>query len=82
MELVKIIDKGKLEQQISNETQEIFENLEEGIVVLKNNTIDFGNKVFHNILNNIGAIESTHSQIHDQILDYQIFQLFRCDEVT
>ena len=67
---------------MSNQLHEVFENLEEGIVLFKNNTIDFSNKVFHDILNSLGIIESSQSKVDDLILDYRIFTLFRCDELT
>ena len=41
---------------MSKQLHEVFENLEEGIVLFKNTTIDFSNRVFHDILNNMGII--------------------------
>lgn len=37
-------------KQMSHELNEIFSNLEEGIVLLKNNTLNFANKSFIEII--------------------------------
>ena len=42
--------KWQYEQKMSNEMHEIFQNLEEGIIVLKNNTVNFTNNNFIDIL--------------------------------
>ena len=77
MELIKIINKGESEKKMSDELNEIFENLEEGIILIKNNSINFANKMFHKILQNIHLIHANENHIHEGILDYKIFRLFR-----
>ena len=77
MELIKIINKGEFERKMSNELNEVFENLEEGILLIKNNSINFANRMFHKILKNINIINSNTQEIEETILDYKIFRLFR-----
>ena len=59
---------------MSNEMNELFEHLQEGILVFKDNTINFTNKIFHNILQNINVAKN-NEKISDCILDYKIFKL-------
>ena len=77
MELIKIINKGDFEKKMSNEVNEIFENLEEGILLIKNNSINFANKMFHQILQNMSIISSNGDNIEEGVLDYKMFRLFR-----
>ena len=60
---------------MSNEMNELFENLEEGILVMKNNTINYTNQIFANVLSNINAL-GNNGTITNKILDYKIFKLF------
>ena len=73
--LAKLIDTKEFEKYMSMELNEIFHNLEEGIVQVANDTIIFSNQVFDNILNSIN-IESNH----ESILDIKMFKLFRSDD--
>ena len=66
---------------MSNEMNELFEHLQEGILVFKDNTINFTNKIFHNILTNIHVV-GTNDQITDQILDHKIFKLHENEQLT
>ncbi len=50
---MKTMSNFSLQNKVSAEMNEIFENLEEGIVVLKNNTVNYTNKIFNNILKNL-----------------------------
>ena len=49
-QLIETMLKSEYKQKMSNEINEIFENLEEGIIVLKNNTVNFTNNNFIDIL--------------------------------
>ena len=74
-ELIAIIKKNELEQKMTREQNEIFENLEEGILLLKDNTINFSNQIFKNIFKDINVI-GDHDEVTDAILDMKVFKLF------
>ena len=50
VQLIESMQKVEYKQKMSNEMHEIFQNLEEGIIVLKNNTVNFTNNNFIDIL--------------------------------
>ena len=64
---------------MSNEMNELFENLEEAILVFKHNAINYTNQLLKDILNNINVVVN-NKPISNQILDYKIFKLFESDE--
>ena len=81
MELIKITHRKKFEKKMSDELKEIFENLEEGILLIKNNSINFANRMFYKILKSINII-SSDDLIKDSVLDLKIFCLFRSTETS
>ena len=62
---------------MSNEMKEIFENLEEGIIVLKNNTINFTNNNFIDILKETKVLSNEVSVLDDTLIHNKIFKLVR-----
>ena len=69
---------------MNDEMNEIFSNLEEGIVLIKNQSINFTNLIFKNIMSNIGIMDfaSNNCQTYNHIMDYKIFYLLRNVEVS
>jgi hypothetical protein len=81
MELIKVIDRTEFEKKMSNELHQIFENLEEGILLFKNDSVNFTNALFRTILKNVNLINDDRLWIQegslDHILDCKIFKVFR-----
>lgn len=73
-----IFKERELYNELHNEYQQIFESLEEGIVVVKNDKISFTNEMFHQIFKNDASYsqEANFSQ-HDAEIDFKIFKVFR-----
>jgi hypothetical protein len=62
---------------MSQEFNEIFENLEEGIVYVQNKSIKFANQIFKDIVKNATDEKSSQStNIHD-MLNLKIFKVHR-----
>lgn len=81
-DLIKIINKAQFEKQMHYELHEIFENLELGIVVVQNNSVAFTNHIFRSILSNINILNDSTEKVADDILDLNIFQLYRSDDIV
>jgi hypothetical protein len=62
-------------KNMSKEFIEMFQALEEGIIVIKDNVIDFSNDLFKEILTRIHLEKNLKS--FDQVLDEKIFKVFR-----
>ncbi len=77
MELIKIINKGEFDRKVSIELNEIMEKLEEGILLVKNNSINFANKILHRIFKKLNIISRIEDGIKNEVLDYKIFKLYR-----
>ena len=57
---------------------EIFENIQEGILLFSNNKIEFTNSMFQTILKSINVINELRTSVKDEILlDLKIFKLYR-----
>ena len=54
--LIEMMAASQFKKQTSDEMNEIFENLEEGIVIFKNRQINFTNSIFIEILKSINVI--------------------------
>ena len=52
---------------------ELFSNLEEGIVQIKDETLDFTNQIFIDIMKKNGVITSEHPEVTDELLNEKIF---------
>ena len=79
MELIKLIDLKEFQKQISDEMNELMQNLEEGILVSKDNTIHFTNQIFNNILHDIN-VTAEIGKMDETTLDFKIFKLFENEE--
>ena len=53
---------------MSKNMNEMFENLQEGILVLENNSINFSNQIFDNILRDINLLDDNEA-IKDLVLE-------------
>ena len=59
---------------MSDEMFEIFENLEEGIVLFKQDAINFKNQIFIDLLKNINVVSDDEN---NDIIDLKIFKLYK-----
>lgn len=77
MEFIKLINKQELEnqQRITQELNEVFENLEEGILILKDKQISYSNQIFKDVLDNV-QIEMKGDQTDQDILDLKILKVY------
>lgn len=62
-------------KHMTNEQNDIFQNLEEGIIVIKDRTVDFTNKIFIDILYKIQRIQKRTINNNENIMDFKIFRL-------
>ena len=73
-----IFKEKELYNELHNEFQQIFESLEEGIVVVKNDKISFTNEMFHQIFKYDASLSQEANQSQHEIeIDYKIFKVFR-----
>ena len=75
-----IFKEKELYTELHNEYQQIFESLEEAIVVVKNDKISFTNDMFHEIFENdirSNTNVPNQSQKHEFEIDIKIFKVFR-----
>ena len=75
-----IFKEKELYTELHNEYQQIFESLEEAIVVVKNDKISFTNDMFHEIFENDIRNSSSvpnQSKQHEFEIDFKIFKVFR-----
>ena len=76
-QLIESMLKCQYKQKMSEEMHEIFENLEEGIIVLKNNTVNFTNNNFIDILKQTKVLSNDVFILDDTLIYNKIFKLVR-----
>ena len=67
-------------KKMSLEFNEIFSNLDQEIVLLKNNTLNFANQSFMDIYKQINILDQTvsaTSQMRDDVLDVKVFSIYK-----
>lgn len=61
---------------------ELLQNLEEGIILVSNNSVNFSNKIFLDILKATKMVDDKSSTIPEDVMDLKIFKLFRAGDMT
>ena len=75
--MVQIINSKRLRKEMSSEMYEIFSNLNEGIIVVQNKSINYTNLVFESILKSLSIMSPLQTNITDHVLDLKVFQLYK-----
>ena len=78
--LINIIKQLKAKKNFSNENNEIFQNLDEGIIVMQNGAINFSNQLFKEILKSMNVVTDTSVKLTQAVMDMKIFKLHRSGE--
>ena len=69
-------------KQMSADYHELLQNLEEGIILVSNNTVNFSNNIFLDILKATKMVDDKSSTIPTNAMDLKIFKLFRGNDST
>ena len=75
--MVQIINSKRLRKEMSSEMYEIFSNLNEGIIVVQNKSINYTNLVFESILKSLSIMSPLQTNITNLVLDLKMFQLYK-----
>ena len=54
--MVQIVNSKQMKKKMSSEMYEIFSNLNEGIIVVQNNSIKYTNEVYESILKSVNIM--------------------------
>ena len=77
MTLMQQMDKEEFKKQKKQEYHEIFENLQEAILLFSNNSIAFSNQAFNEIFKGVGIMLEASKKVQDNVLDIEAFRLYR-----
>ena len=72
---MQILSISEYSKAVQSEIQEIFENLEEGIVTVYDGSISYSNKVFIDSAKSVHAMEQSAEKISDEIMDKKLFKV-------
>ena len=81
MNIIQVIDKKEFKKQSQHEYHEIFENLEEAILLFSENRITFSNQAFNEIMNGLNISQEESENVKDSLLDIKFFRLYRSEEM-
>ena len=59
------------------EYNEMFENLEEGILVADKDSVRFSNRIFNNIMKGLNLISDIEDKLNEDVMNKKIFKLYR-----
>lgn len=75
-EISKVLVNMRAIKKVSEDYQDMLESLEEGIVVVKNDRINFTNKIFKQIIKRLN-LDYEDEAVRKKLLDLKIFKVFR-----
>ena len=73
----QVIDGKRLRKEMSTEMLEIFSNLNEGIIVVQNQTINFTSLALESILKSLSVMSPFQTNITNLVLDLKVFRLYK-----
>ena len=68
-------------QQNDQDYKQMFENLEEGIILYTKGKIYYANKIFNKIIKGLDIIKRKSSTVSDDVMNLKIFKLYRCGKM-